>query len=384
MEARTLLISGYYGFDNSGDEAVLWSIITALQQQSEQLQIPIRPVVLSADPETTKKRYGVDAIGRMSPAAIFQALRRSDGLISGGGSLLQDVTGWRTIPYYIGIMRMAMMVNKPVFIYAQGIGPVNRPAFARMIRNTFRKCAYISVRDCQSAEYLHSIGIDLDQVEVVPDPVMGVSLEHWNETDESVDFIKPADGQKVVGVSVRRWNDDSSDLDAIAEALIRLAETEYVQFRFLPFHLPSDLQASEYVIERMQMLKEQRGSSFPGNNELNVHVLKSGPHPASLIQQVESCDVLIGMRLHSLIYAANRSVPFVGVSYDPKIDRFLQRFDLTPAFQTQEPDADRLYDELLQVVTAGEAWVDEHRTMIEALYELSKVPAQQICRNLRI
>src|SRR5690625_3846664 len=146
MEAHSLLISGYYGFDNSGAEAVLWSILTALEAEAERMRIPIRPIVLSADPAVTSKRYGVEAIERMSPKAIIRALRQSSGLISGGGSLLQDVTGWKTIPYYIGVMRLAMLLRKPVFVYAQGIGPVERPTFHRMIRKTLEKCAYVSVR----------------------------------------------------------------------------------------------------------------------------------------------------------------------------------------------------------------------------------------------
>ena len=80
-------------------------------------------------------------------------------MISGGGSLLQDATSPKTIPYYLGVLKIAQWLGKPTFIYAQGVGPVNRKLFYPMIRSIFRKCTYISVRDMQSGELLQSMGI---------------------------------------------------------------------------------------------------------------------------------------------------------------------------------------------------------------------------------
>ena len=88
-----ILISGYYGFNNAGDEAILKSIIIALRDVNPTIDI----VVLSNDVEHTKKTYNVDAINRWNIFKIYSELRKSDGLISGGGSLLQDVTSSRPI-----------------------------------------------------------------------------------------------------------------------------------------------------------------------------------------------------------------------------------------------------------------------------------------------
>ncbi len=114
-----VVISGYYGYHNVGDEAILKSIITALRSQDANIEI----VVLSNDIEYTKKTYNVEAINRWNILQIYNELRKSDGLISGGGSLLQDATSNRPIKYYTFIMKIAKFAKKPVFIYAQGIGP---------------------------------------------------------------------------------------------------------------------------------------------------------------------------------------------------------------------------------------------------------------------
>ncbi|MDD2498401.1 MAG: polysaccharide pyruvyl transferase family protein, partial [Desulfitobacteriaceae bacterium] len=120
---KKVLISGYYGFNNIGDEAVLASMIQALDDVSPQVQI----TVLSDNPERTEKQYRVRAINRWSKKEISNGLKECDLFISGGGSLLQDVTGPKSILYYLELIRLAVWYKKPVMFYAQGIGPVQRP-----------------------------------------------------------------------------------------------------------------------------------------------------------------------------------------------------------------------------------------------------------------
>src|SRR5690606_39817954 len=80
-----VVISGYYGFKNSGDEAVLKSILLALEEQGNAAGITLAPVVLSGDPSWTSKKYGVEAVPRMHPASVWRAISSSDALVSGGG-----------------------------------------------------------------------------------------------------------------------------------------------------------------------------------------------------------------------------------------------------------------------------------------------------------
>lgn len=187
---QKIVISGFYGFRNSGDEAVLQSILNALRKQSQAAGITLAPVVLSIDPEWTAATYGVESVHRMKLGEVRRAISESAGLISGGGSLLQDVTSSKTIPYYLGIIKLAQWMGKPVFIYSQGIGPVNRKLFHPLIKSIFRKCAYISVRDEQSRLLLQSMGLIIDKVEVVPDPVMGLELPKDMKPEQHTEQIR--------------------------------------------------------------------------------------------------------------------------------------------------------------------------------------------------
>src|SRR3972149_5628320 len=94
-----------------------------------------------------------------APLAIWQALAGARALISGGGSLVQDVTSVRSALYYLSTMRAAQARGVPVAAIGQGIGPLRRPWLRAMTRSVFQRAAVISVRDGASAETLSAMGV---------------------------------------------------------------------------------------------------------------------------------------------------------------------------------------------------------------------------------
>ncbi len=366
---QRIVISGYYGFGNSGDEAVLRSILAALEEQGEQAGVRIEPVVLSIQPELTSRMYGVEAVHRMRPREVFHALRGSDGLISGGGSLLQDVTGIKTIPYYLGVIQLAQWLGKPTFMYAQGVGPVARRLFDPMIRAVLAKCRYLSVRDQESAQLLAAIGLPLSRIDVVPDPVMGLPLP------KTYSGTKREEGQlPVVGVSVRFWRKDRADLLGMAAALAKLMNARACIVRFLPFHEPHDHEASRYVMDEMKRL---------GASGDSVQLAEGIVDPQQMLAETAACDLLIGMRLHSLIYAASQYVPMAAVSYDPKIDQFMGRLGMRAVVTTDSFRADLVTAEAVHLLEGREEWLSGTRAAIDELKQKSQVPAQQIVAWIR-
>ncbi|WP_339251860.1 polysaccharide pyruvyl transferase CsaB [Paenibacillus sp. FSL P2-0136] len=376
---QKIVISGFYGFRNSGDEAVLQSILNALRKQSQAAGITLEPVVLSIDPGWTAATYGVESVHRMKLGEVRRAISESAGLISGGGSLLQDVTSSKTIPYYLGIIKLAQWMGKPIFIYSQGIGPVNRKLFHPLIKSVFRKCAYISVRDEQSRLLLQSMGLSTDGIEVVPDPVMGLELpedmqpEQHTGADPVAGHTHSSGLQIVpatVGVSVRFWEQSRKELDALAEGLVKASAEQPLHIRFLPFHHSADNEASRYVMQKLGRSIEDNGGS--------VTIREDALHPLQMLREVSQCQALIGMRLHSLIYAAGQHVPLMGVSYDPKIDHFLERVDCQPVGKTDTLEADKVAAGLLELLRSGERWKQEREPLIAALTQEAEAPARRI------
>ncbi|MHA7967133.1 polysaccharide pyruvyl transferase CsaB [Paenibacillus sp. CAU 1782] len=383
-----LVISGYYGFHNSGDEAVLRSILLALEEQGQALGLEVQPIVLSGDPAWTREVYGVESVHRMRPAEVLRAIKGSHGLISGGGSLLQDATSAKTIPYYTGVMKLAQLLGKPTFAYAQGIGPVNRRWMYPLIAGVMKKSAYVSVRDAESAALLSRIGMPKDKIEVVPDPVMGLPLPKAEglassaagtgtvslEVEHAAGAGAAQGGIPVLGVSLRNWRQDGADIARITAALEALSHRRPVILRFLPFHTPLDRVLSEEVLAKLE------GRLGPGSS---AELHDPGDDPQQMLLAVSRCQLLLGMRLHALIYAAGRKVPLLGLSYDPKIDQFLARLGLKPIGTTEDLHIEAFVAAACSLLDDADGWRNRHGEAIETLRRQSQHPAQQILTMMR-
>lgn len=326
-----VIISGYYGFHNSGDEAMLDVMLKALRDAVPGLEA----TVLSGDPDYTSAEFGVCAIPRDNPSLVWKALREADMLISGGGGLLQDVTGPKSIIYYLGVVLMARLLGKPVFFYAQGIGPVNTVVGKALVRLVANRVNAITVRDPDSKEELAVMGVTRPPVYVTADPVLGLdpSLIDREKGWEILSDLGIGSGP-VVGISVRPWKGMDGYKKAVAKAADDLAAQGW-QVLLVPMHRPRDTGTCREVVELMH--KE----AFLLDNEAG-HM--------DLLNVTANLDLAIGMRLHFLVFSAISGVPLVGIPYDPKVNRFLQAVGLPTGLNAEDLKYNELTLRIKQVL----------------------------------
>lgn len=315
-----LVISGYYGFGNAGDEAMLLAMVGALRAMDPELDI----TVISGNPADTRRHYGVSAVHRLNLWGIARAIHRCDLLISGGGSLLQDVTSGRSIFYYLGIMQLACWLGRPIMLYAQGIGPI-RSGLARMfMRHIGNQVAFGTVRDRGSMTELAGLGVTRPTVAVTADPVLALQPAAPDSGKELIAKLELTGEGPVIGFSVREWQGRDHYKDVFAAVADRLAVEIGARIVFIPMQWPDDVLAAKKVAVRMRQ---------------PYGIIEQKCDTAELLSLVRNIDLLVGVRLHALIFAAVTERPFVGVSYDPKIERFLETLgdqhagtlaDLTP------------------------------------------------------
>lgn len=347
-----IVLSGYYGFDNVGDEAILLSIITALRKEQPDVAI----TVLSNNPGVTAKTYGVAAVNRWKLGEVSKVLKSADGLISGGGSLLQDQTGMKTIPYYCLVMRIAKFHKTPVFVYAQGMGPINHPLSRKLTKFTLNRVDRITLRDEASIELLEEIGVG-QGMSLVPDPVIGLDSSAFRS--EWLERQAYTDGY--ISVSVRDWPSEVDFLGKIADGLDLLAEAGH-QIVFVPMH---DIHDEKTSYKLVQMMK-QKSIVAPGNVSIEEKVAIIG-----------QSDLLIGMRLHSLIFSAIEATPFIALSYDPKIDAFADIAGQPNLGHVEQDDWDgvALFEQASGILADRERWADELRAEVAGLRDAAQETA---------
>ena len=330
-----ILISGYYGFDNIGDESILRTLITSLREK-----IPdCRLTVLSHNPASTREKYGVEAVERMSPGAILRAVRQCDMLISGGGSLLQDVTSSKSIHYYLFIIRLAKLLGKKVFIYSQGIGPIDHAFNRRATARALKKADGIVVRDERSAKLLEQIGLPQERIVITADPVI-----RMKRPDRTVgrEILARAgikkDGRLTVGWAIREKNRDSTFVREITECIRWLRENYDAESVLIPFHYEEDREVCSVIAERTNGAAKCLSEKYLSEDMLSI---------------IGNMDVLVGVRLHSMIYAAIMGVPIIGVSYDPKCTAFLNSVGLDSLSTRETFSAEAFKAEFARVLETG-------------------------------
>jgi polysaccharide pyruvyl transferase WcaK-like protein len=180
-----------------------------------------------------------------------------------------------------------------------------------------------------------------------------------------------------IGVSVRFWNEDRSELEALVRALHEIRRQRQVNVRLLPFHEPSDSEASRFLMDKLNGMGEETDVIEGG-----VELISGVTHPQQMLAQVSACQLLIGMRLHSLIYAASQLVPLIGISYDPKIDHFLHRLHMNAAATTANFNVAKVTEEAVRLLERRDEWQKDKKAVVDALKQQAQEPARAIVTYL--
>jgi len=324
-----ILISGYYGFGNFGDETILRIIVDEMRARRPGDSIS----VLSANPVQTASTFGVAAIPRMNAGAVSEAIRSSDVVVSGGGGLLQNATSLRSLLYYTGIIRGAKRAGRKCAIFAQGIGPLD--FFGKqVVKGTCGDVGLAIVRDEKSAALLQPL-VPRVHVEVGADPVFLAPANAPPAAREALvnEGITDASGE-IITVVVRKTSMLPRIALALAAGIDRIVERHGVHAVFVPLQRPDDVEASIDIIRRCKSAPTLLGG------------LRDLPAMTALLRRSAA---VISMRLHALVLAARLGVPMLAIPYDPKVSALLDELKYPlPAFDrtTSGPTLfDRLWDE---------------------------------------
>lgn len=295
-----ILLSGYYGFGNAGDEAVLGATVAELRRRLPAAE----PVVLSADPAATEAMHAVRALPRWPPRALRRALASGDLLLSGGGSLLQNATSSRSLAYYLLTFRLARAAGVPWIIHAQGLGPLRGWWARRAAAGALGGAAAVTLRDEQSLRLARALGVPAARLTLTADPAFLLEPASAGEVDALLAEAGAGGAGPLVGLVVRAWRGTRAALPALAEVGRIATERWGARPVIVPFRLPEDREVSHEL-----------AAVVPGAALLDREL-----PPRALMGLIGRLELLVAMRLHALIFAAAQAVPAVGLSYDPKVE----------------------------------------------------------------
>ncbi len=300
-----VIISGYYGFNNIGDDSLLTSIIDGIRRKDPGIGI----TVLAKRPKELEKLTGVRCINRFNIISVAREMRRARVLVSGGGSLLQDGTSKKSLYYYVYIMRMAKKRGLKLMLYANGLGPLGSESSRSCVAGIMSQADYVSLRERASYELAREIGVERE-ISVSADPSFLLDKPHslWirhimqrEGIDRDFFVVSIKDGNNFDGEET-----DKNTVNILADDIRAIAEKYSLMPVFVPMYKAHDRNITAELALAV------------GEGKV-VNDLTAG----ELLGIMGSAKFVIGTRLHMLVFAASVAVPVLGISYDPKIDAFL-------------------------------------------------------------
>lgn len=306
-DRKGVLICGAYGMGNSGDDAILEGILAQLRSIDASVEV----TVLSRSPRETRARFGVESFHMFNILRFCRRVKHTKLFISGGGSLIQNITSRRSLWYYLYTIRTAKRLGANVMMYGCGIGPIVSKRDEGRITRTLNECVdVITLREERSLRELERLEVSRPRMAVSADPAWGVPPASAKEVDAFLEENGLDPQGRHICFCLREWKKVPSQAQLLASAADYAARELDLTPVFVLINPKQDGEITENV---RSLMKEK--SALIGRKGST----------AAIIGVISRMNTVVSMRLHGLIFAASGDVPLVGICFDPKVEAF---FDL--------------------------------------------------------
>jgi polysaccharide pyruvyl transferase CsaB len=281
-----ILLTGYFGFGNAGDEMIFHVMKTKFEDRGHCVH------------SLVKNPRNIKEFRRNSIKAIYSAIKKSDVIVSGGGGILQDKTSSKSLHYYLFIIKTAKLLHKKAAIFAQGIGPLNKQVNKIAVKNILNKADLITVRDAHSQNVLKNIGVN-KKINLTADLAFLYK--------EQISIPLPFGRFIVYAIGKAR---KMPPLIVLADVGNYIKKSTGLPIIILPFYPERDGEIAKNLAE----------------------ILESPLITPEYIEQypyiIEKSEFVVGMRYHSILLSVMKEKAFVGLPYDPKVRSLMEELEI--------------------------------------------------------
>ena len=321
MKETQVFIYGYYGWRNTGDDAMVYVLLQELSRLYPNASFAVlsRTAVLVPPPAKAKVRFI-----KLNPLSVLHELSRSSTFIIGGGTHIYDygITRrnlWILLRLWLTLL-LAKAFGNRIYLLGNGIGPLSTRWGKALARLICRLADHITVRDTASYAALENLGL---AGRTSPAFDFSALLEPEPATSSGT---SPKD-RRILGISVtpafeiyqNNKEKDSLFVDLISQGISqefsRKSPWEVWLFTFKGESRLDDFTITRMLRERLKPLKYTR-------------LVPYNPDPRQMLAQVGLCDAFIGMRYHACLFAYLDNVPLLIIDYHPKCQALAQEIKL--------------------------------------------------------
>lgn len=344
---RQIYLSGGWGYGNRGDNAILMATLKSLEENVPDANIHITSYSpeellssqgLKSAPSIHKiltsgtkfRQFYLNVRYRMwvrsgrrfpLPEALereFQQLKLADVVVLAGGGYFND--NWKDMERaQYATIRMAHRAGTPVIIYGQTLGPFSVNTLNGRLKEHLQLVTKVVCRDQQSVSNALKAGVperkvvlSADEASLLPVlspekpssdvPIVGVMIQYYRRHEHEN------------GVSPEGGITKQNYFPSIMSALQRYAEQRKVRFRLIPSTI-----WDEVPMSRLASLMDNAGLEF--------EIVKN-PSAAEYVDVCQGVYFMLSTNMHPVIIASTNSRPSICLSYNFKLDYYMQSIGL--------------------------------------------------------
>ncbi len=287
-----VLVLGYYGFGNLGDELLSKAVVDNLAAAGIAKE---RIVILSADPQKSEELTGVKCYNRWNLGTVAALMKQSKSFLLGGGGLFQDITSVKSCGYYWWIVRTAKMSGVKIWAVSQSVGPLKTKLGKWFTKNSLKSASYLNVRDKKSSALLAEWKIEHA---TAPDLVLGISSVCDAANGDSL-LLNLRPGYDEIAKFAVKNAGYIAKKDKLKITGIAFAREDQVYLENLE---------AEGIIKFKKIILAENINDFE--------------------KAEETAKIAIGMRLHFAELCAVLQIPAAMAAYDPKVEAFCEEWKI--------------------------------------------------------
>ncbi len=334
MNLKTVKVAllGYYGNANVGDEALLQSVLTHFSNDNSAI---FDLLVLSSNPELTKKQHKVNAVKNYIPTSWkdgligllgrnrvnyiksnWQALSCDILVIGGGGLFFDRPDNCRDFLRFINIIRLFQMLGKDV--YFLGVSSVelyhdtSKQALRKMAVNQHLRL--VVCRDNVSSKLFIDAGASKKIVHTTEDLVFTLSADSSAECHL---ISKKPNNSKLVAIAPcgHQLMDNDDYADILIDFITQLA-SQGITVYLIALSTVNDRDAVGIEAKLSQVLSNPNVSLIDKSLSVNEYMVF-----------FSKMNCVVAERLHASILSAVIGAPFIGISYAEKVTLLYERLE---------------------------------------------------------
>ena len=315
---KKIILMGFYGGVNFGDEVILESIFSLYKEELSRSLLTIA----CTKPEYIINRFSVRGFKldwrMLNLIHFYYEMKNNNLLIVGGGGLLQDYGNFppKAILVIMPKVLIARLLGKPVIFLSIGLGPIDT-RMGKVLTGIISKLVnLITVRNIEDKEILFNLGLNKKKIHVLPDPGFGMNTILKKRKRNYIE------NNKCFGIAIlpffkqahNEHYNDKINREVMIKVCNHLIEEKDYSITFFPCSEEGDNEENLDIINGVYNKNRVKTIYWNIGNRINYKFFYE-------------IDFLIAMRLHPQILASFFGIPFISIIYHPKIKRLLKMLD---------------------------------------------------------